>query len=97
MATKKKLLKKIRQAADELPVLMRPSHEYQFRPGSALIRENRDDIDGKPIDPSKVYKDVMPVQIAVNHTRKLKKLVKAYGTEVIPVYAEAMEESKPNN
>lgn len=95
MATKKKYLKLIRKATDEMPVLMRPSHEYQLRPGSALIKDNRDEVEGKPIDPLKNYKDVMPVQIAVNHTRKLKKLVKQYGTKVIPVYAEAMEESKP--
>lgn len=97
MATKKKLLKQLKEQAEGSALLFRQSHEIHKLKGSEMIANGQFYLDPltqlKPVDPEKYYYNPMPVQIAVNHTRKLKKLHKRYGPDVVPVYLEAIEES----
>jgi hypothetical protein len=91
---KKKRFKGIKEAVTELPVLMVNTHEKHYRSGEELNADNRETATGTKFDPGKQYVDAFPVQIAINHTRRLKKLVNQFGPEIIPVYKQAVEESK---
>lgn len=95
MATKKKLIKQlIAKAAAQAPLYFRHSHEEHILTGEQMIAQGIYDIDGVKVIPNHVYKNPFPVQIAINHKRKLKKLHKEYGEDVIPVYIEAMNLSQ---
>lgn len=89
---KKSTAKKMRMHVEGLPVIMRKSHENHIVTGAELIRNGQTEIGGQKVELHKVYNDPMPVMIAVNHARRLKKLVKQYGEDVIPVYKEAMQQ-----
>jgi hypothetical protein len=66
-----KLIKKI---AERLPVVMEHTIEVHLLKGSEILEWGTvNEIDGKPIDPEKEYRYNMPVQIAVNHYRRLKR------------------------
>lgn len=87
---------KLAQVVAELPVLMMNTHEKHFRTGTELNADNREDAEGKMFDAVAEYVDTFPVQMAINHERRLKKLVLKWGPDIIPIYKKAVEESKQN-
>ena len=89
---KKSTAKKIRKHVESLPVIMRNCHENHVTTGADLIRNGQTEVNGEKVEVHKVYNVPMPVMIAVNHARRLKKLVKQYGNDVIPVYKQAMSQ-----
>lgn len=98
---KKKLAKELRKIAREMPVIMRGSHEVHFVKGHEMLANGVFDIPnpnaGKPgqpdrikVQPDLLYKQPVPVQTAVNHTRKLKKLYKQMGEVGLHGYVDAV-------
>jgi hypothetical protein len=91
---KKKKYKKLLEAAKVNPLVFRQTHEIHRMTGKQLIEEFEiTEIDGKPVVHDQIYNYNFPVQIAVNHKRKLRKLVNTYGPEVVPIYQEAMQQN----
>lgn len=98
---KKRLAKELRKVAAEMPVIMRGSHEVHFVKGSEMIANGVYDIPnpkaGQPMQPDRIkvqpdllYKQPVPVQMAINHTRKLKKLYKQMGETGLHAYVDAV-------
>ena len=83
------MLKRIRKDVADLPTVMKASHENHLCKGFELIANGQTEINGEKILPFKDYNVPMPVSMAVNHYRRAKKLVKAYGLEVVAVYKQA--------
>jgi hypothetical protein len=86
---KKKKYKAISAVIGELNTIMVSKHENHIVKGWEFIARGETTIDGKPVDPMKSYNYPMPIQVAYNHKRKLKKLVNIYGDDIIPVYQQA--------
>ena len=63
----------LREYAGKLPVIMYNTHEVHIVEGSELIELNYDDPKDGKIKADKKYFVNMPVQIAANHYRRLKK------------------------
>jgi len=100
---KKAMAKELRKVASELPIIMRSSKEIHFVKGAELIEQgittvqNPDWKEGDPevfkelpVDPTKEYVQPIPVQIAMNHHRKLKKVVKSHGLTGVLAYCDAV-------
>jgi hypothetical protein len=88
---KKKLMKKLREVATALPVVMKNTQEYEWVKGEALIKQGQfEDQNGLPIHPEQMYKQTLPVRIATNHHRKLKKMTAQYGEIGVRAYAGAV-------
>ena len=86
---KKKKYKLIGQSLGDLPIVMRNCHENHLMQGHEMIKNGETEINGEKVEPWKTYVNPFPVQIAVNHKRRLKKLVNKYGNEVIDLYKQA--------
>ena len=91
---KKNKYRKAALAAKVLPIVMKDSHENHFEKGWEMIARGQTEITGEPIIGHKIYVNPMPVSMAINHKRRMKKLINQYGSEVVDVYVEA---NKPNN
>lgn len=91
---KKARNKLLRKEVEGLPVIMKQSHENHIRKGHELIALGQTEINGQKVNPVGIYVDPLPVSIAINHHRRLKKLVNKYGVDVIPVYKQAVSEIK---
>ncbi len=98
---KKKLARELRKVATEMPVIMRHSNEVHLVKGSEMIANGVYDVPnpraGEPLQPERIkvipemsYKQPVPVQIAINHTRKLKKLHKQMGYMGLHAYVDAI-------
>lgn len=97
-------LKQLRELAAELPIIFNATHEVHIRTGKELIEE--DNIhelpDGTKIDPEAKYDQNMPVFIAANHYRALKKIYKDFGNQGVIKYtaqvfaAEELKQSEQN-
>ena len=96
MATKKKVLKGIRVRAAEVPQVDINVTEMHTVLGSELLYQGETEIDGKPIDPKKVYKQKMPVILAVNHTRRMKNIFKKFGNEGLLTYYDGVDRHNGN-
>lgn len=96
---KKALNKRLRKEASGLGVIMKQAHENHIRKGSELIVNGQIEIDGKAVDPNKTYLDPLPVSVAINHHRRLKKLVNKYGLAAVEIYKTAVNDyqAKGNN
>jgi hypothetical protein len=91
MATKKKLKKLIAARAAEVPQVDINVGEWQNVFGAELLMQGETEIDGKPIDPKKLYRQKMPVVMAVNHGRRMAKVFKKHGNEGLLAYYDAVD------
>lgn len=89
---KKKIAKQIGRIAGNLPVIMRNSCEKHIITGQQMIEQGREvtGVNNEPVIPDRVYIDRMPVQIAINHKRAMKKLYAQYGNSGIQSYLNAV-------
>lgn len=87
---KKKISKQLENIAGQLPLIMRSTCERHYVKGQELIDDNRPDIEGKKIDPKAIYVDKLPVQIAINHKRAMKKLFKKFKGDGVQGYINAV-------
>ena len=88
---KKAKAKMARKAVQSLPVVMKDSHENHIESGWQMIARGQTEINGEKVEPMKTYNNPMPVSMAINHGRRMKKLIQKYGSDIIPVYQEAMQ------
>lgn len=98
---KKRHLKAIREVAEKLPTVTQKSVEKHIVKGSTLLAMGQVlGYNDKPIVPEDGYLDEFPVIMAINHTRRMKKLYKKHGDAGIFGYIEAVEkhiEEHPEN
>lgn len=87
---KKSQYKKIRQRANALPVILENTIERHYVDGQELIEQGMNNMDGVEVNPEKKYIQTMPVQIAFNHARRMKKLYKKMGAEGVLNYEKAV-------
>lgn len=78
--------KNLRLLAAELPLIFKSSHETHLVTGQELLDDGIFDINGEKIDPEGKYEQNLPVVIAFNHFRKLKRLYKKFGMEGVTQY-----------
>lgn len=84
---KKARLKAIKSMAKNMPLIMTQTHEKQLLKGSEILEWGTvNEIDGKPIDPNKLYLYHSPLQLARNHGRRFKKAWLKDGQEGIRAY-----------
>ena len=84
----KAVQKQLRAIADRLPIWFVESHENHVMTGQEVLDETEyKEIEGKPIDVTKEYIIAMPVQVAYNHYRYLKKLYADGGMNAVNKYA----------
>ncbi len=91
MATKKKLLKKIRARAAEVPQVDVNVTERHKVLGIELMAQGQTEIDGVPVIAGEEYTQPMPVIMAVNHTRRMAKIFKKHGNEGLLAYFDAVD------
>lgn len=87
---KKRITKQLENIAGQLPLIMRHTSERHFVKGSELIADDRPDIRGVKVIPDAIYVDRLPVQIAINHKRALKKLFKKFKGDGVRAYIDAV-------
>jgi hypothetical protein len=89
---KKKIVKQIEEVAGTLPLVMRNTCEKHIMTGKEMIEDlDWTKIDGKPVLPSERYLVNQPVQIAINHKRKMKKLYQKYDVAGVHGYINAVK------
>lgn len=77
----------INDIADQLPVIMEPSSELHYVLGEDLIAQGERTLtNGEKIIPAKKYSQYMPVMIAMNHRRRLRKAFEDNGGDGIAAY-----------
>lgn len=91
---KKARNKLLRKEVQELPTIFKKAHENHIRKGHEMIALGQTEINGEKVNPMGIYVDPLPVSIAINHHRRLKKLVNKYGMNVVEVYKKAISESQ---
>jgi hypothetical protein len=94
---KKSTYKKLRKIAEQMPVIMKPSCEVHMVKGTELIQQGHTENEQGEINPYQTYLQKMPVLIAVNHKRAIKKAFKKHGIEGIQAYAEAVDDYQKEN
>lgn len=98
---KKRLVKELAKVAAEMPVIFRQSVEKHFVKGSELLEQGITDLPNPranefgqpervPVIAGMTYVQPMPVQIAINHKRKLKNVLKSYGISGVHSYVDAV-------
>lgn len=96
MATKKKLLKEMRARAAEVPQVNINVTEKHYVKGADLIAQGEDFINDNgalvKVDPEKMYPQRMPVILAVNHARRMRKIYKKAGNEGVLAYYDAVDQ-----
>ena len=81
-----KIRNELRQIAASMPIVMRHTSEKQIMTGEELLQDEIYEVEGEKVDPAKTYVFHAPVQIAINHYRKLKKMYKKHGIPGIKMY-----------
>jgi hypothetical protein len=89
---KKKIAKQLEQIAGTMPLIMMNTCERHYVKGSELIEEMRPEIEGKKVDPETLYVDRLPVQMAINHKRRMKKMFKKFKGEGVQGYIDAVRD-----
>ena len=87
---KKKLAKQIEDIAGKMPLIMRSTHEKHIKKGTELLEDDIKELDGKPVDLERLYVVPMPVQIAINHKRTMKRLCKRHKGDRVVAYVNAV-------
>jgi hypothetical protein len=88
---KKKYLKEFRRLAGGLPVVMQHTVERHIVTGRELLEQDLKEADGAPIDPLKQYIQRLPVDMAVNHKRRMANAYKRHGIAGVKAYIAAVE------
>ena len=79
---KKAKLKAIKRLAANVPLINEATNEKHFYKGSEILEWGTiTEIDGKPIDPSKIYQYNYPVLMIQNKQRRLKRAYLKHGIE----------------
>lgn len=95
---KKKITKQLERIAGKLPTVFRHTSEKHIVTGEEMLRDTEfKEVDGKPILPEERYVLRQPVQIAINHKRAMKKLVKKYGSAGAAAYIQAVNNHAQSN
>ena len=100
---KKRIAKELRRVSNEMPVTMQRTKEVHYVKGSELIDQGVTTVKNPkwkegdpehfkelPVNPSETYVQEMPVEIATNHHRKLKKAFRGYGFIGVQAYVHAI-------
>lgn len=83
----KVMIKIIHDIADQLPVIMEQSSELHYVLGEDLIAQGERILtNGEKIIATKKYSQYMPVMIAMNHRRRLRKAYEECGGDGIAAY-----------
>jgi hypothetical protein len=86
-AVDKTMHKIINDIADQLPVIMEPSSELHHVLGEDLLAQGEKTLtNGERIIATKKYSQYMPVMIAMNHRRRLRKAYEDGGGDGIAAY-----------
>jgi hypothetical protein len=81
----------IKEMAPKLPILMEHTHELHFVDGSELIAQGHTELeDGRKVYAGLTYEQNMPVMIAMNHERRLRKAYKKHGKEGVFAYIDEL-------
>lgn len=86
MAGKKRTAANLDIIAASMPVIWRSTVEYHRVDGIELIDQGHTEQDGEKIVAGQNYTQNMPVKIAINHKRNLKKWFDKYGLRGIEIY-----------
>ena len=89
---KKKISKQIEAIAGKLPLIMRSTTERHFVKGAELIADDQHEVEGKRVHPEATYVNRLPVQIAINHKRAMKKMFKKYKGAGVQGYINAVRD-----
>lgn len=77
----------ISQLAGQLPIVWEHTHEDHFVDGAELIEQGQYELsDGTKVVAGITYKQAMPVMIAKNHERRLRKAYQKNGNEGLIKY-----------
>jgi hypothetical protein len=90
---KKKRIKLLRKIAGELPVVLVHTKEVHFVTGAELLEQGETEVDGQKIIPEKRYVQDMPVQLAINHARQLKKIYQKHGYGAVGQYIDQVQKT----
>ncbi len=89
------LSRALRIIAGQLPMVNQETCEKHRLTGAEVLEETEiREFEGKPIDPKEVYIMPMPVLIAANHYRRLKKAWKRAGRDGVQHYMRRIEKIK---
>jgi len=92
MATKKKVLKKMRAIAAEMPQLDVLKTKLRERiKGAELIKNGITALsNGETVDPKQTYQRLKPVSGPINHVKRMKKAYKKHGASGVNGYISAV-------
>jgi hypothetical protein len=96
---KNKTLERMYKLAEQLPVIMTRTHEKHIVKGSELWKQGQTRINsvngegGEVVQPDKEYMVAMPVQIAMNHRRNVRKAYEKDGLDGVYGYVKAVHEN----
>lgn len=76
----------------KLPVVMEPTREFHIVTGTSLTEDGIEEINGEKVDPDLKYSKPMPVQIARNDFRRMKKAFKNHGAPGVARYILSVNE-----
>lgn len=91
---KKAKLKQLRRIANQLPAVMLTTCEKHIVEGKELTDEERKEFaerTEKKVNPVGQYVQSMPVKMAVNHSRRMKKAYQRFGMAGAQGYVAAVE------
>lgn len=82
----KNTLKSITAIAENLAITMYTVKDRVEISGKDLLLGDTKEVEGEPVDPDKTYIMEMPMQIASNHKRRMKRAYKRGGVEGVINY-----------
>lgn len=89
--SKQQISDSVKELAEKMPLVMEWTHEVHMVKGQELIDQGQDVTDdGKKIKPERTYLQNMPVQIAINHERRMRKAYKKNGYAGLQEYITKM-------
>lgn len=80
--------------AAQMPVVMQHTHEEHIVGGDVLIDQGHDK---KDFDPTKTYKQKMPVLIAFDHTQRLQRAYNRSGKRGVTEYIKSIRKIVEND
>lgn len=87
---KKKQLKRLREAAKQLPAMEYTRMSGTKMRGSELSKDIVSNYDEDKTDPSGIYRVVRPEQVPLNHYKKMKQAYARGGMNTAGLYAKAV-------
>lgn len=83
-------IKAMRKVARQLPVLNKTIAVGQRVLGKELIYEGIEEVEGKAVVGDKNYRRMIPMEVELNHERKMKELYNKFGLQAVINYANAV-------